>query len=110
MITYFTLEYLCIGLFIIKLFSDEMITYNYKDIFRISTPLMLGMLLQVLVGITDTAFLGRVGEVELGAAAIAGILKSDLIWCWTTEASYYVILFGASYWYMRRKKWLRTPL
>ena len=52
----------------------EMITYNYKQILKISSPLILGMLIQVLVGITDTAFLGRVGEVELGASAIAGIL------------------------------------
>ena len=49
-------------------------TYGYSHIFKISLPLILGMMIQVLVGVTDTAFLGRVGEVELGAAAIAGIL------------------------------------
>lgn len=51
-----------------------MITYNYKQIVKISLPLILGMLIQVLVGVTDTAFLGRVGEIELGASAIGGIL------------------------------------
>ena len=51
----------------------EMITYKFKDIFNISSPLVLGMLIQVMVGVTDTAFLGRVGEVELGASALGGI-------------------------------------
>ena len=49
-------------------------TYGYSHIFKISLPLILGMMIQVLVGVTDTAFLGRVGEIELGASAIAGIL------------------------------------
>lgn len=52
----------------------EMITYNYKKILSIAYPLMLGMLIQVLVGMTDTAFLGRVGEVELGASALGGVI------------------------------------
>ena len=29
--------------------------------------------MEQLIGMTDTAFLGRVGEVELGASAIAGV-------------------------------------
>ena len=29
--------------------------------------------MEQLIGITDTAFLGRVGEVELGASALGGI-------------------------------------
>lgn len=36
---------------------------------------------------------------------IVGILRLDLVWCWTSELSYYVILLAASYWYMKRKKW-----
>ena len=52
----------------------EMITYDYKKILNISYPLMLGMLIQVLVGMTDTAFLGRVGEIELGASALGGVI------------------------------------
>lgn len=51
-----------------------MITYNYKKILNISYPLILGMLIQVLVGMTDTAFLGRVGEIELGASALGGVI------------------------------------
>jgi putative MATE family efflux protein len=34
---------------------------------------MLSMLAQNVISITDTAFMGRVGEIELGAAAIGGI-------------------------------------
>ena len=34
---------------------------------------MLSLLAQNIVGVTDTAFLGRVGEVELGASAIGGV-------------------------------------
>lgn len=51
----------------------EMITYGNFQIIKISIPLVLGMMIQVMVGLTDTAFLGRVGEVELGASAIGGI-------------------------------------
>lgn len=46
---------------------------TYKDIWRISYPIMLGSLAQTVLGLTDTAFLGRVGEVELGAAGIATV-------------------------------------
>ena len=49
-------------------------TYGYSQIFKISIPLILGMMIQVLIGVTDTAFLGRIGDIELGASAIAGIL------------------------------------
>ena len=51
-----------------------MITYDYKHILRLAAPLILGMIIQVLVGVTDTAFLGRVGEIELGASAIGSLI------------------------------------
>ncbi len=50
-----------------------MITYGNLEIIKISLPLVLGMVVQVMVGLTDTAFLGRVGEVELAASALGGI-------------------------------------
>lgn len=34
---------------------------------------MVALVMEELLGMTDTAFLGRVGEVELGASAIAGV-------------------------------------
>ena len=48
-------------------------TYNYKRIWQIAYPILTGMIIQQLIGLTDTAFLGRVGKIELGASAIAGV-------------------------------------
>lgn len=44
-----------------------------REIWQIAGPIMLSLLAQNVVGVTDTAFLGRVGEVELGASAIGGV-------------------------------------
>jgi putative MATE family efflux protein len=46
---------------------------TYKSIWNISYPIILGGLAQTVVNVTDTAFLGRVSEVALGASAIAGL-------------------------------------
>ena len=46
---------------------------SYKNIIRIAYPIMLGSLGQNLISLIDTSFLGRVGQVELGAGALAGI-------------------------------------
>lgn len=48
-------------------------SYNYKDIWLIAYPILISLLMEQLIGMTDTAFLGRVGEIELGASAIAGV-------------------------------------
>lgn len=47
--------------------------YTYKEIWIISYPILISLLMEQLIGMTDTAFLGRVGEIELGASAIAGV-------------------------------------
>lgn len=44
-----------------------------SEIWRIVYPIMVGNLAQTLIALVDTAFLGRLGEVELGAASMAGI-------------------------------------
>lgn len=48
---------------------------SYKNICRISFPVLLSLLVEQVIGITDTVFLGHVGDgkVELGASAIAGV-------------------------------------
>jgi len=46
---------------------------GYRHIWNISYPVMIGMLAQNIIGASDTAFLGRVGEVELGAAALGSM-------------------------------------
>lgn len=49
-------------------------TYSYRQIWAIAFPILVSVLMEQLIGMTDTAFLGRVGEVELGASALGGIL------------------------------------
>ncbi len=54
-----------------------------KTIWNIAYPIILGSLAQTLITLTDTAFLGRVSEVALGASAMAGIyyyVFSTLAW------------------------------
>ncbi|VAW28394.1 hypothetical protein MNBD_BACTEROID07-307 [hydrothermal vent metagenome] len=46
---------------------------SYKRIWQIAYPIILGSIAQNLINFTDTAFLGRVGEVALGAGALGGI-------------------------------------
>ena len=52
---------------------------KYKEIWKIAYPIILGSIVQNIISVTDTAFLGRVGEVELGAAAIGGVFYLTLI-------------------------------
>ncbi|MEI6141407.1 MAG: MATE family efflux transporter [Mariniphaga sp.] len=49
-----------------------------QTIWEIAWPIMLSLLAQNIVNVTDTAFLGRVGEIELGASAIGGLLYTTL--------------------------------
>ena len=44
-----------------------------KIIFNITYPVVLTLVVQNIINVTDTAFLGRVGEVALGASAIGGV-------------------------------------
>jgi putative MATE family efflux protein len=48
-------------------------TPSYKKIWKISFPIILSLFAHNIVTAIDTAFLGRVGEVELGASAIGGL-------------------------------------
>lgn len=47
--------------------------FSYKQIWIITYPVLISLLMEQLIGMTDTAFLGRVGEIELGASALAGV-------------------------------------
>lgn len=47
--------------------------FTYKQIGLITYPVMMSVLMEQLINITDALFLGHVGETELGASAIAGI-------------------------------------
>ena len=46
---------------------------SYRKILEISLPILLGMIIHQMVGMTDTAFLGRVSAIDLGASALAGV-------------------------------------
>ena len=48
-------------------------TYSYRNIWRVAYPILISLIMEQMIGLTDTAFLGRVGEIELGASAIAMI-------------------------------------
>ena len=47
--------------------------FTNHQILHIAGPILISLLMEHLIGMTDTAFLGRVGEVELGASALAGV-------------------------------------
>lgn len=48
-------------------------TISNKNIWKIAYPIILGSLAQTFIILTDTAFLGRVSEIALGAVAISGV-------------------------------------
>ncbi|MEJ2595880.1 MAG: MATE family efflux transporter, partial [bacterium] len=52
---------------------------TYKRIWNVAYPIILGSVAQNLINFTDTAFLGRVGEVALGAGALGGIFYLAVI-------------------------------
>ena len=58
-------------------------TYSYRNIWKVAYPILISLVMEQMIGLTDTAFLGRVGEIELGASAIAIV--------------YYMILFMAGF-------------
>ncbi len=58
-------------------------TPSVQKIWNISWPIMISLVAQNIVNVTDTAFLGHVGAVELGASAIGGL--------------FYITLFMAAY-------------
>lgn len=50
------------------------VSTSNRDILKIATPVIIGSIAVTILNVTDTAFLGRVGETELGASAVGGIL------------------------------------
>ena len=47
--------------------------YSNQKIYQVTYPIFLTLIAQNIVNVTDTAFLGRVSEVALGASAIGGV-------------------------------------
>lgn len=46
---------------------------EYGQLWQVAWPILVSLVMEHLISLTDTAFLGRVGEVELGASAVAGV-------------------------------------
>ena len=53
--------------------NETNMRFTHKQIWVITFPILVSLLMEHLINMTDTAFLGRVGEVELGASALAGV-------------------------------------
>ena len=62
------------------------VDYSYKQIWRVAYPILVSLLMEQMIVLTDTAFMGRVGQVELGASALAGVLY----------LAFYMVTFGFS--------------
>ena len=58
-----------------KIFNefDNQGCYSLKKIVTVTLPILLSMLMEHIIGMTDTAFLGRVSEVALGASALGTV-------------------------------------
>ena len=39
--------------------------YTNGEIWKVAYPILISLIMEQLIGMTDTAFMGRVGEVEL---------------------------------------------
>ena len=52
---------------------------SYKYIWKVSFPIIVGLIAQNVMVAIDTAFLGRVGEVALGAGALGGLFYLAVI-------------------------------
>ncbi len=61
------------------LLPDFLKTISYKKIWRIAWPIIVGGIAQNVINVTDTAFLGRLGEIELGASALGGVFYLAII-------------------------------
>ena len=47
--------------------------YKYRDIWHVAYPILISLIMQTLINVTDTAYMGRVGEIELGATALVAV-------------------------------------
>ena len=52
---------------------------SYKNILMIALPIIISGVAQNVINVTDTMFLGRLGEVALGAGGNAGIFYFVLV-------------------------------
>jgi putative MATE family efflux protein len=51
----------------------------YSRVWQIAYPIIIGSIAQNIINVTDTAFLGRLGDVALGAGAIGGLFYLAIV-------------------------------
>lgn len=52
---------------------------SYRRVWDIAFPIMIGSVAQNVINVTDTAFLGRLGDIALGGGAIGGLFYLAII-------------------------------
>lgn len=60
--------------------------YTYKQIWLINLPIMVSLLMEQLINLTDSIFLGHVSQIDLGASALAAMYYTAI----------YILGFGFS--------------
>ncbi|MDN4753753.1 MATE family efflux transporter [Porphyromonadaceae bacterium W3.11] len=70
---------------------------SLSHIFQLSWPVMVSLLAQNLIGVIDTAFIARLGEVQLGGVALAGLVYFSIYTIGFGLASGTQIMFSHRY-------------
>lgn len=70
--------------------------YSYRNIWSVAYPILISVVMNQMLGMTDTAFLGRYedGEIALGASALAGLFYTAVFMLGMGMATGTQILMG----------------
>lgn len=52
---------------------------SYRNIWGIAYPIIIGSVSQTILNITDTIYLGHLGELELGAGALGALDRKSVV-------------------------------
>lgn len=77
--------------------ADEKFSGDIKKIFMLSWPIMLGMILQSLLGTVDTYFISKLGTNEAAAAALSNSASTVIFVISTLVSSGTIALVSRSY-------------
>lgn len=73
------------------------IDITHRGLIRLSLPVIISLVAQNLIGVVDTAFIGRLGEVQLGGTSMAGLVYFSIYTIGYGLASGAQILIGQRY-------------
>lgn len=77
--------------------TDEKFSADIKKIFMLSWPIMIGMILQSLLGTVDTYFIAKLGTSEAAAAALSNSASSVIFVISTLVSAGTIALVSRSY-------------